>query len=64
MMYYAQQGYPKEAILEYLLNMINSGFEIWRKNNPDLHWSEFKFKPNEITAVAPLFDIIKFNSSP
>ncbi|MBQ8909236.1 MAG: glutamate--tRNA ligase [Clostridia bacterium] len=61
MTYYIEQGYPKETILEYLLNMINSGFEIWRKNNPDLHWSEFKFKPTEITAVAPLFDIVKFN---
>ncbi|MBO5395193.1 MAG: glutamate--tRNA ligase [Clostridia bacterium] len=61
MTYYIEMGYPKEAILEYLLNMINSGFEIWRKNNPSLHWSEFKFKPTEITAVAPLFDIVKFN---
>lgn len=61
MMYYVEQGYPKEAILEYLLNMINSGFEMWRKNNPEAHWSEFKFKPTEITAVAPLFDVVKFN---
>ena len=41
--------------------MINSGFEIWKKNNPDASWREFKFKPTEITAVAPLFDIVKFN---
>lgn len=61
MTYYIEQGYPIEAILEYLLNMINSGFEMWRKNNPDLSWREFKFKPTEITAVAPLFDIVKFN---
>lgn len=61
MMYYIEKGYPKEAILEYLLNMINSGFENWRKNNPDADWREFKFKPTEITAVAPLFDIMKFN---
>ena len=61
MMYYVEKGYPTEAILEYLLNMINSGFEIWRKNNPDADWKDFKFKPNEITAFAPLFDIVKFN---
>lgn len=61
MMYYVESGYPKESILEYLLNMINSGFEIWRKNNPDLSWKEFKFKPNEITTVAPLFDMLKLN---
>lgn len=61
MLFYFKNGYPKEAILEYLLNMINSGFEIWRKNNPTAHWSEFKFKPNEITTVAPIFDIVKLN---
>jgi len=61
MQYYFKMGYPKESILEYLLNMINSGFEIWRKNNPFTNWSEFKFKPNEITTVAPIFDIVKLN---
>ena len=61
MLFYFKEGYPKEAILEYLLNMINSGFEIWRKNNPLANWSEFKFKPNEITTVAPIFDIVKLN---
>lgn len=61
MQFYFQNGYPKESILEYLLNMINSGFEIWRKNNPLTSWKEFKFKPNEITTVAPIFDMVKLN---
>ena len=61
MMYYFTQGYPIESVLEYLLNMINSGFEIWRKNNPDLSWRDFKFGINDITAVAPIFDIVKLN---
>lgn len=61
MQYFFINGYPKEAVLEYLLNMINSGFEIWRKNNPLLSWREFKFKPNEITTVAPIFDLVKLN---
>ena len=61
MMYYFEKGYPVDSVLEYLLNMINSGFEIWRKNNPDKPWQEFKFGINDITAVAPLFDMIKLN---
>ena len=61
MLFYFEQGYPKDAILEYLLNMINSGFEIWRKNNPDKPWQDFTFKPTEITTVAPIFDIVKLN---
>lgn len=61
MMYFFEKGYPVEAPLEYLLNMINSGFEIWRKNNPDKNLKEFKFKAKEITTVAPIFDIVKLN---
>lgn len=61
MLFFFQNGYPKEALLEYLLNMINSGFEIWRKNNPFASWTEFKFKPNDITTVAPIFDLVKLN---
>ena len=61
MMYYFEQGYPIDSVLEYLLNMLNSGFEIWRKNNPDLPWQDFRFDINDITAVAPLFDTNKFN---
>ena len=61
MMYYFEQGYPIDSVLEYLLNMLNSSFENWRKNNPDLPWQDFKFGINDITAVAPLFDNVKFN---
>ena len=61
MRFYSDEGYPKEAVLEYLLGMINSGFEIWRKNNPDKPWQDFKFGIDDITTVAPIFDIIKLN---
>lgn len=61
MLYFNENGYPKESILEYLLNMINSGFELWRKNNPEKDWKEFKFKVNDITTVAPIFDLVKLN---
>ena len=61
LMYFCEKGYPKESVLEYLLNMINSGFEFWRKNNPTLSWEKFKFGINDITTVAPIFDEIKLN---
>ncbi len=61
MMFFCENGYPNEAVYEYLLNMINSGFEIWRKNNPEKSWKEFKFKPSDITTVAPIFDLVKLN---
>lgn len=61
MSYYFEQGYPTEAVLEYLLNIINSGFEDWRAKNPTLDWTEFKFGINDITMVAPVFDMVKLN---
>lgn len=61
MRFYFSQGYPKEAVLEYLLNLINSGFEIWRKNNPEKKWTEYHFGIKDITTVAPVFDIVKLN---
>ena len=59
MSYYFEQGYPTTSVLEYLLNLINSGFEEWRAKNPTLNWREFKFGINDITMVAPVFDMVK-----
>lgn len=61
MRFYFSQGYPKEAVLEYLLNLINSGFEIWRKNNPEEDWRRYHFGIKDITTVAPVFDLVKLN---
>lgn len=61
MRYYFIEGYPTQSLLEYLLNIINSGFEIWRSKNLDVPWQDFKFGVNDITAVAPIFDLVKLN---
>lgn len=61
MRFYFEKGYPNEAVLEYLLNLISSSFEGWRKDNPDAKWSDFKFGINDITAVSPIFDMVKLN---
>lgn len=59
LMFFVENGYPIESVLEYLLNMINSGFENWRKNNPNSPWQDFKFGISDITTVAPIFDDVK-----
>ncbi len=61
MLYYFEEGYPANAVLEYLLNIVNSGFEKWRAQNPDADWQDFRFGINDITAVAPIFDLAKLN---
>ena len=41
--YYKEEGIPKQSVLEYLMNIANSNFEIWRKQNPDKDMEEFPF---------------------
>jgi glutamyl-tRNA synthetase len=61
MKFYAQEGYPTDAICEYIMNLVNSGFEIWRKKNPTLPYTDYYFEPLNITASSPVLDMDKFN---
>ncbi len=57
--YYAQQGIPHEAVNEYLLNIANSNFEQWRKQNPDAKVDEFELQLNKMSVSGALFDMVK-----
>lgn len=59
--FFDEQGYEKEAVIEYLINLINSSFELWRAKNPAADISEFPFDGFKITAISPVFDTIKLN---
>lgn len=61
MRFFIKNGYPVDSIKEYVLNLINSGFEQWRNAHPDVDLDEFKFSGSEITAIMPIFDEIKLN---
>ena len=54
-------GYPTEAVIEYLLTLYNTDFELWRKANPDTPWRDFKFRFEKIGSNSPLFDWAKLN---
>lgn len=57
--YYTEIGVPREAVVEYLLNIANSNFETWRKQNPDASIDEFKLELNKMSVSGALFDIVK-----
>ena len=57
--YYVEQGIPEEAVDEYLLNIANSNFEQWRRQNPNMKIEEFELKLNKMSVSGALFDIIK-----
>ena len=58
--YYTEEGIPKEAVKEYLMNIANSNFEIWRKQNPDKDMmKDFDFQLNKMGVSGALFDMVK-----
>ncbi len=59
--FFLRKGYPTTAVVEYLLNLLNSDFEMWRKNNPDLPYTEFPFAMKKIGVTNPMFDFLKLN---
>lgn len=60
--FFQEKGYPKQAILEYLLNLANSAFEPWRQQKPDAPLDEFQltFKGLQ-NSSGPLFDFVKLD---
>ena len=57
--YYTEIGVPKEAVIEYLLNIANSNFESWRKQNPNASLNDFVLQLNKMSVSGALFDIVK-----
>ena len=60
--YFDEQGYPKEAVIEYLINLANSNFEDWRKNNHGKDYREFVMTFERLkNSSGALFDFNKLN---
>lgn len=59
--YYNQEGYPSVSVVEYLLNIINSSFEDWRKANKDLANTDFTVELNKMSKSGALFDLVKLH---
>lgn len=57
--YYSELGIPAEAVDEYLLNIANSNFEQWRRQNKDAKIEEFDLQLNKMSVSGALFDIVK-----
>jgi len=57
--FYHEQGYPSIAVIEYLVNLINSGFEEWRRDNPDEPNTNFKVELEKMSVSGAMFDIMK-----
>lgn len=58
-MYYIEEGFPIEGIYDYLLNVANSNYENWRKNNPRASSLDFNFELSKMSKSGALFDMEK-----
>ncbi len=60
--FFLDAGYPVPAIKAYLLNLANSNFEDWRKQNPQTPLTEFKLSLQKLAMSRnPLLDIKKLD---
>lgn len=59
--FFMQAGYPVQSVNEYLLNLINSDFEMWRLKNPDISYKEFPFSISKMGSNNPMFDLVKLS---
>ena len=57
--FYKAEGFPVSAMREYLMTVLNSNFEDWRRANADAPIEEFKFSPKKLNPAGSLFDYAK-----
>lgn len=57
--YYHGKGYPIEAVIEYIMTLLNSNFEEWRLKNPKESIEKFNFTTKKMSVSGSLFDIDK-----
>lgn len=57
--FYAQQGYPADSVVEYLMTVADSGFEAWRRCNPTADRRTFPFNLKKMSVSGALFDLNK-----
>ncbi|MBR0446279.1 MAG: glutamate--tRNA ligase [Oscillospiraceae bacterium] len=57
--FYKAEGFPVEAVYEYLMTLLNSNYEDWRRANPTASANDFKFSPKKLNPAGNLFDYAK-----
>ena len=60
--WYMEAGYPKGAVTEYLLNLIDGRFEDWRVANPGVSHEQFPIELDQMSRSGALFDLAKLDS--
>ena len=62
MSYYKEKGYPRLAVIESLMTIINSNYEMWHDANPDKSFDEFEYSPKKMSASGAFYDLEKLDN--
>lgn len=57
--YYSEVGYPAASVSEYMMTILNSNFEDWRRANQNASIYDFPFNLKKMSASGALFDFVK-----
>ena len=57
--YYKAEGFPVAAVYEYIMTLLNSNYEDWRRANPNAPATDFKFSVKKLNPAGNLFDYAK-----
>jgi len=57
--FFAEQGFPSENVIEYLMTIAASDFEDWRRCNQTASYKDFKFNLKKMSVSGALFDEVK-----
>ncbi len=57
--YYKSAGFPVQAVYEYIMTLLNSNYEDWRRANPSAPATDFKFSAKKLNPAGNLFDYAK-----
>ncbi|MCX6824130.1 MAG: glutamate--tRNA ligase [candidate division SR1 bacterium] len=61
-LFFFENGYATQGIIEYLLTIIDPGFEEWQKINPDKSYLDFEIHLEKMPKSGALFDLVKLQS--
>ena len=57
--FYKAEGFPVESVYEYIMTLLNSNYEDWRRANPTAPATDFQFSPKKLNPAGNLFDYAK-----
>ena len=57
--FFAEQGFPTENVIEYLMTIASSDFEDWRRANQTASYKDYKFNLKKMSVSGALFDEVK-----